>query len=143
MYPSYVFAGVGGYYASKQGGLAGVFRCAIDGTDWKHALSQIEAFTVFAHPRDPDLVFAGTVDGVYRSTDRGQNFRRADFPDRGVQVWSFLHDDADPKRMLAGGSPVAVYLSEDGGARSPLARPRHHAFFLPCDAVRTASSPSW
>ena len=81
--------------------------------------------------------------GVYRSTDRGQNFNRADFPDQGVQVWSFLPDDADPKRMLAGGSPVAVYLSEDGGARSPLARPRHHAFFLPCDAVRTASSPSW
>jgi hypothetical protein len=25
--PSYVFAGVGGYYASKQSGLAGVFRC--------------------------------------------------------------------------------------------------------------------
>ena len=34
-----------GYYARKQGGLAGVFRCATDGTDWKHALSEIEAFT--------------------------------------------------------------------------------------------------
>jgi hypothetical protein len=44
MVPSYVFAGVGGYYASKQGGLAGVFRCAANGTDWKHALSEIEAF---------------------------------------------------------------------------------------------------
>jgi hypothetical protein len=43
--PSYVFTGVGGYYASKQGGLTGVFRCAADGTDWKHALSEIEAFT--------------------------------------------------------------------------------------------------
>ena len=37
MVPSYVFAGVGGYYGSKQGGLAGVFRCAANGTDWKHA----------------------------------------------------------------------------------------------------------
>ena len=79
--PSYVFASVGGYYASKQSGLGGVFRRdAADGSDWKHALSEIEAFTVFVHPRDPDLVFAGTADGVYRSTDRGQNFRRADFP---------------------------------------------------------------
>ena len=77
---SYVFAAVGGYYASKQGGLAGVFCRATDGTDWKHALSEIEAFTVFVHPRDPNLVFAGTLDGIYRSTDRGQNFRRADFP---------------------------------------------------------------
>jgi hypothetical protein len=33
MTPSYVFAGFGGYYASKQDGLAGVFRCAADGTD--------------------------------------------------------------------------------------------------------------
>jgi hypothetical protein len=85
--PSYVFAGVGGYYASKQSGLAGVFRRATDGTDWKHALSEVETFDVFVHPHDPNLVFAGTADGVYRSTDRGQNFRRADFPDRGVQVW--------------------------------------------------------
>src|SRR5262252_7585819 len=97
---SCVFAGVGGYYASKQSGLAGVFRRAADDSDWKHALSEIEAFTVFVHPRDPNLVFAGTADGVYRSTDRGQNFRRADFPDRGVQVWSFLQDGAASwKRM--------------------------------------------
>jgi hypothetical protein len=111
--PSYVFAGVGGYYASKESGLAGVFRCATDRTDWEHALRETEAFTVFVHPHDANLVFAGTGDGVYRSTDRGQNFRRADFPDRGVQVWSFLHDDADPKLMLAGGSPVSTYRSED------------------------------
>ena len=53
--PSCVFAGVGGYYASKQSGLAGVFRRAADDSDWKHALSEIEAFTVFVHPRDPNL----------------------------------------------------------------------------------------
>ena len=58
MVPSFVCAGVGGYYASKQSGLAGVFRRAADGSDWKHALSEIEAFTVFVHPRDPNLVFA-------------------------------------------------------------------------------------
>lgn len=134
MVPSYVFAGVGGYYASKQSGLAGVFRRdAADGSDWKHALSEIEAFTVFVHPRDPDLVFAGTTDGVYRSTDRGQNFRRADFPDRGVQVWSFLQDDVDPKWMLAGGSPISIYRSEDGGASWTLAVA---ARFLPCSKSR-------
>ena len=142
---SYVFAGVGGYYASKQGGLAGVFRRATDGTDWKHALSDIEVFTVFVHPRDPNLVFAGTVDGVYRSTDRGQNFRRADFPDRDVQVWSFLHDDADPKRMLAGGSPVSIYRSEDGGAswkRTPDPQlPVHAKMPFSCRVMRFAPHP--
>jgi photosystem II stability/assembly factor-like uncharacterized protein len=143
--PSCVFAGVGGYYGSKQDGLAGVFRCDADGADWKHALSEVETFTVFVHPHDPNLVFAGTARGVYRSTDRGQNFRRADFPDRGVQVWSFLHDDADPKCMLAGGSPVSIYRSEDGGAswkRMPDPQlPVHAKMPFPCRVMRFARHP--
>src|SRR6516162_10002999 len=48
---------------------------APDGSDWKHALSESEAFTVFVHPHDPNLVFAGTADGVYRSTDGGLSHR--------------------------------------------------------------------
>ena len=126
-------------------GLAGVFRCATDSSDWKHALSEIEAFTVFVHPHDSNLVFAGTADGVYRSTDRGQNFRRADFPDRGVQVWSLLHDDTDSKLMLAGGSPVSVYRSEDGGAswkRMPDPHlPVHVKMPLSCRVMRLAPHP--
>jgi photosystem II stability/assembly factor-like uncharacterized protein len=145
MVPSYVFAGVGGYYVSKQGGLAGVFRCATDSGDWKHALSEIEAFTVFVHPHDPNLVFAGTADGVYRSSDRGQTFRRADFPDRGVQVWSFLQDDVDTKRMLAGGSPVSIYRSEDGGEswkRMPDPQlPVHAKMPFACRVMRFAPHP--
>ena len=142
---SCVLAGVGGYYASKQGGLAGVFRRSLEGSEWKHVLSEIEAFTVFVNPRDPDLVFAGTADGVYRSVDGGQSFRRAGFPDRGVQVWSFLQDDADPKRMLAGGSPVSIYCSEDDGAswkRMPDPQlPTHATMPFSCRVMRLAPHP--
>jgi len=142
---SCVLAGVGGYYASNQGGLAGVFRRGVDDADWKHVLSELETFTVFVHPRDPDLVFAGTADGVYRSTDGGRNFRRADFPNSGVQIWSFLHDDADPKRMLAGGSPVSIYRSEDAGAswkRMPDPQlPAHAKMPFSCRVMRLASHP--
>ena len=113
---SYVFAAIGGYYGNPdKSGKAGVFRRPADGAAWEHVLAEHETFTVFVHPGDPNLVFAGTADGVWRSTDRGTSFRRANFPDRGVQVWSFLPDPSDPKRMLAGGSPVSVYRSEDGG----------------------------
>jgi photosystem II stability/assembly factor-like uncharacterized protein len=114
---SYVFAGIGGYYGNPDNrGKAGVFRRPADGAAWEHVLAEHETFTVFVHPRDPNLVFAGTADGVWRSTDRGTSFQRAKFPDRGVQIWSFLADASDRKRMLAGGSPVSVYRSEDGGA---------------------------
>lgn len=117
MAQSHVFAAVGGYYGAKdKTGMAGVFRNTVGEKDWSYVLKELETFTVFVHPGDPNLVFAGTADGVYRSTDGGATFKRANFPDNGMQVWSFLADPADPKRMLAGGSPVSVYRSEDGGA---------------------------
>ena len=43
------------------------------------------------HPTDPNVVFAGTKDGVYRSTDTGKTFQRTNFPD-ARQIWSFLVD---------------------------------------------------
>ena len=86
MAQSHVFAGVGGYYGGNQGNLAGVFRRDTEGADWQHVLTEPEAYTVFVHPRDPSLVLAGTKDGIYRSTDRGASFKRANFPDSGVQV---------------------------------------------------------
>ena len=126
MTQSYVFAGVGGYYASKQGGLAGVFRCSTDSGDWKHALSEAEAFTVFVHPRDPNLVFAGTADGVYRSTDRGQTFRRADFSDH-----SLSHKEP---------SPVSTALPARSSSKSTRATPMIRRSSPPSP---TASLRSW
>ena len=146
MAQSHIYAGVGGYYASReQGGLAGVFRGALDRKGWTHALSEREAYTVCVHPRDPSLVFAGTTDGVYRSTDHGQTFRRADFPDRGVQIWSVLPDAAGGRRILAGGSPVSVYRSDDDGEtwkRAPDPHlPLHAKMPFDCRVMRFAPHP--
>jgi photosystem II stability/assembly factor-like uncharacterized protein len=113
---SYVFAGVGGYYGGNEGNLAGVFRRKADSAGWTHVLTEPEAYTVFVHPRDPSLVLAGTKNGIYQSTDGGASFKRANFPDSGVQIWSFLADPADTKQILAGGSPVSIYRSNDEGA---------------------------
>ena len=88
---------------------------AAKGGDWKHVLGTVETYTVFVHPNNPETVFAGTNDGVWRSTDRGATFRRTGFPDAKKQVWSFMVDCRDPKRMFAGASPIDVYRSDDGG----------------------------
>lgn len=113
---THVLAAVGGYYGTTdKSGKAGVFRNTVGEAGWSHVLKDIETFTVLVDPRDPSRMFAGTADGVYRSTDAGATFRRAGFPDPGVQIWSLLIDPADPKRMLAGGSPVSIYRSDDGG----------------------------
>jgi len=59
-------------------------------------------------------VLAGTVDGVWISTDHGASFKRAAFPDT-IQIWSFLVDSRNASRIIAGASPVAFYESTDMG----------------------------
>ena len=119
---SNIYVGVAGYFGKPDHpGKTGVFQrsAPVDGkggSDWKHVLDGVEAYTVFVHPGDPNLVFAGTNDGVWRSTDRGATFTRAGFPDAMKQVWCFMVDSRDPRKMLAGASPIDVYRSEDMGA---------------------------
>jgi photosystem II stability/assembly factor-like uncharacterized protein len=113
---SNVYAAVAGNVGrADQKGTVGVFSRQADTGQWEHVLPEHEAYTVNVHPTDPDVVFAGTADGVYRSTDRGRTFRRTNFPDSGIQIWSFLVDAHDRKLIYAGGSPISVYRSEDGG----------------------------
>ena len=118
---SNIYAGVAGYFGKPDHtGKAGVFaRAAFPGDkgggEWKHVLDGVEAYTVFVKPDNADIVFAGTNDGVWRSTDHGKTFTRTAFPDK-TQVWSFMVDSRDPKKMLAGASPIEVYRSDDEGA---------------------------
>ncbi len=113
---SNIYVGVAGYFGKPDHpGRVGVFRRGTKGGDWQHVLGTVQTFTVFVHPGDPAIVFAGTNDGVWRSTDAGATFRRTHFPDAKKEVWSFLVDSRDPRRIFAGASPIDVYRSDDGG----------------------------
>ncbi len=117
MAQSYIFAGVAGYVGRPEAvGKVGVFRRPASGGEWSHVLPDLETFTVNVHPTDPSVVLAGTNDGIWLSTDHGATFKRANFPDQKKQVWSFIVDSRDPKRILAGGSPIDIYRSDDTGA---------------------------
>ncbi|WKT52612.1 Sortilin, N-terminal [Fusarium oxysporum f. sp. vasinfectum] len=113
-----IYAGVcsSNYAKLDRSGKIGVFvRAAKDG-EWKHALDSVQAFKILVHPDNPEVVLVGTNDGVWRSTDRGVSFKQTDFPDTKKEIWSFLVDKRDPKRILAGAAPVEVYSSDDMGA---------------------------
>ena len=112
---TYVFAGLAGFVGRPdQVGKVGIFRRPAAGGDWTHVLPDIETHVVMVHPSSPDTVLAGTVDGVWISTDRGATFKRAGFPDK-IQIWSFLVDSRNASRIIAGASPVAFYESTDTG----------------------------
>ncbi len=111
-----IYVGVAGYFGKPDHpGRVGVFRRSTVKGDWQHVLGAVQAFTVFVHPDNPAMVYAGTNDGVWRSTDAGATFRRTEFPDPGRGVWSFLVDSRDSRRIFAGASPIDVYRSDDEG----------------------------
>ncbi len=116
MAQSYIYAGVAGYVGRPEAiGKVGVFRRDAAGSEWSNVLPDVETYTVNVHPADANVVLAGTKDGIYVSTDRGGTFKQAAFPDKDMQIWSFQADSRNPNRILAGGSPLNVYRSEDRG----------------------------
>jgi photosystem II stability/assembly factor-like uncharacterized protein len=114
--PSHVYVGAAKWTGGSK---SGVFRGSRDGR-WELTTKglpedvQVQAITV--HPVNPDVVYAGTQDGAYRSTDRGERWERLPLPADAGQVWSILVHPRDPRTLLVGTSPVGVYRSDDDGA---------------------------
>lgn len=131
-----------GLRSTKSGGAGGVFRGEGDAA-WERTLeADVQAIT--PDPRDPNVVLAGTVEGVWRSTDRGHSWKHV--PGTDTQVWSIAFDPADPRTVYAGTSPVGMLRSDDGGATframpTP-ALPEHVKMSFACRVMRVAPHPS-
>lgn len=132
-----------GSATTKDGSLGGLFRYG-DGR-WERTFAEADVHAISVHPRDASVVFIGTKKGPYRSTDSGGHWEHVGFPDRDVQVWSITVDRNDPKTVYAGGSPVRVYRSDDGGdnfKRMPdPGLPDRVTMSFPCRVMRFAAHP--
>src|SRR5919201_4246857 len=102
----------------------GVMTSPDDGESWTrasvrqgmHSDSIVRA--VLPDPRRPDVVYAGTDMGLYRSDDGGAKWRLLDTPMSGSVVWSIAIDPVDTNIMFAGtGTPSKpdIYRSTDAG----------------------------
>jgi len=68
--------------------------------------------------RSPEIVYAGTDFGLYRSDDGGATWRLLENPMKGSMVWSIAIDPVDPVVMFAGtGTPSTpgIFRSTDAG----------------------------
>ena len=74
--------------------------------------AQVRAIAI--HPDDSSTVFAGTQRGVYRSTDRGDNWTRMNLTE-GRIVWSFKFHPSNSRIMFLGTEGSEVFKSQDGG----------------------------
>jgi photosystem II stability/assembly factor-like uncharacterized protein len=58
------------------------------------------------HPSRPNVIYAGTDKGVFRSSDGGQNWQSKDSPLNRLSVWTIAIDPSNPDTMYAGtGTP--------------------------------------
>jgi photosystem II stability/assembly factor-like uncharacterized protein len=149
--PTRVLAGAG-HYVNSEGRRCsgGVFRMTVGDGTWQAVTAglpeQVEARAFAVHPTERDVVYAGTQDGPYRSTNAGERWERLGFPARGAVIWTLAFHPTRPNVMYAGTAPVGIYRSEDfgetwtrlDGARSP----EHCPMGFPTRTVRLLVDPS-
>jgi photosystem II stability/assembly factor-like uncharacterized protein len=68
---------------------------------------------IYRHPTRPEVIFAGTTEGLWRTTDNGQNWSRVT-PLRLVINAVAIHPD-QPDRVYLGTDDVGILISNDGG----------------------------
>src|SRR5437868_14606040 len=98
-----------GLWRSTDGGETFVRAC--DGM-----FVEVHVRAIAVHPREPQTLFLGTEQGLFRSTDGAGRWARVESPLNSRQIWSIALLPDDPNVILAGTCPSVIYRSTDGGA---------------------------
>jgi photosystem II stability/assembly factor-like uncharacterized protein len=116
---SYVYAGLAGETAPGRVVKSGLYRLAEGNGGWElltHGLPAAPAIrAITIHPHKPEIVYVGTQEGPYRSTDSGEHWEKVDVSDHGLPVWSLLFHPRDANVMYAGYENCEIYRSKNGG----------------------------
>lgn len=101
-------------------GPGGLFRRTDGEADWtqinKGLPDRPQIRSLVVNPKTPNVVYAGTQDGVYRSEDRGDNWEALGAGKPGVGVWSLTVHPNDPDIIFAGYEPCEIHRTLDGGS---------------------------
>lgn len=81
--------------------------------------ADVEVRHLVRRPDSPDIVYAGTQGGPYRSEDGGASWRALPLPDGTSDeervVWSLALHPVNPDTVFAGTQGTAVFRSDNGG----------------------------
>lgn len=115
----YVYAGLAGDTDTGRFWSAGLYRSRNGTGAWESLADRFpgppQTFAILIDPARPEQVTAGTRDGIWRSADHGDSWRRLDAPEPELGVWSLAHHPGRADVILAGYEPCAVLTSPDNG----------------------------
>ena len=83
-------------------------------TRYKDGFENRRIHDVEIDPTDPNVIYAGSVAGLYCSRDQGKMFSA--ISDKGLVINSIVVHPKRPKRIVLGIEGDGVYISHDGGA---------------------------
>jgi photosystem II stability/assembly factor-like uncharacterized protein len=91
------------------------------GENWKRASSsaglnaECRVWTLASSPATPRNLYAGGDEGVHRWDETEQRWTHLPSPLDGRAVWAIAQSPHDPRVVLAGCRPTALYRSDDAG----------------------------
>ena len=112
----YVYAGAAPWSgASPTDQPGGLFRQAIGSHEWQLLSNGLppkaEIRAIAIHPQNSQIIYIGTQDGPYRSSDGGGHWERLNLPDSGRVIWSILLALSPSARLTASFSFSLVSVS--------------------------------
>ena len=109
----FVGCDVGGFYVSEDAGRHYEMR--------NRGLKHMYVETIAEHPTNPDILFLGTLGGIYKTTDRGQTWqeKRSGLPpisasSHSVQISKFVFAPGNPNTLYAAVGQPRTYKGARG-----------------------------
>src|SRR3974377_2338364 len=114
---SFVYLGLAGETGGRRLVQSGIFRMADGSEEWERmerGLPGAPAVRALAtHPRQPEIIYAGTQSGPSRRAAVWENWRTVYPPAPGLPVWSLLFHPHDPDVIFVGCENCEIYRSDD------------------------------
>lgn len=104
---------IGYLWAGTGGGLYSSFACFCGWTMTSGISDSATIYTLAPDPQNRSNMFAGTKDGIYKTTDEGKTFKVINSDIKDVAAITF--DLSDPNIIFAATSNGDLYKSEDNG----------------------------
>ena len=76
---------------------------------------EARVWALSSHPDAPEHLYAGTDSGIYRWDKETQQWSHLSSPMDSLSIWSLAQAPHDPRLILAGTQPAALYLSKNSG----------------------------